>query len=114
MSQTRTRKRSAQRAPQPPPKMISPIVWYAVGGVAVALLLVGIVISMDPGSTDSDGLQQLASSQITGNELPLFDSALGVDPAAGSPIPEVSGSSFDGAGVSISHGTPQAIVFLAH
>ena len=87
-----------------------------VGGIALVLLIVGVIVSMDTGGDDNDepGISQFAEAEISGEELPRFDSASGADPAVGSPIPEISGESFDGTPVSIERGVPQAIVFLAH
>ena len=59
------------------------------------------------------GIEQTRPVTITGTSLPELGS--GTDHAIGQLIPEVSGASFDGSPVSITHdGRPKLVLFVAH
>ena len=59
------------------------------------------------------GIEQSRPVQITGTALPELKS--GTDAAIGLTIPEVSGATFNGTPVSITHdGRPKLVLFVAH
>jgi thiol-disulfide isomerase/thioredoxin len=88
-----------------------------VAAAAIALLLTqgGDTSARPSSAANSAGASAGASAAtITGGPLPAFQADV-QDAAVGQPIPEVSGSSFDGSAVSIARdGTPKLLLFLAH
>jgi len=89
----------------------------ALGGLAVvAVAVVAIVLSQSGGPTSggSAGSGSIAPLSQAGEALPLYQAGRD-DAARGRPIPEVSGTSFDGSPVAIERdGTPKLLLFLAH
>ena len=84
---------------------------YVLGGVALLAVLALIIVSV---SGSEDGGDQTAPVEVAGTPLPPFVNESG-DGAAGTPIPEAFGTTFDDSDVQITaDGTPKAIVFLAH
>ena len=105
-----------RRRPQRQPSRALPLVLGAVAIVvaaAVALLLTqgGDTSARPSPATGSAGA---SGATVTGAALPVYQEAV-QDPAVGQPIPEVSGTSFDGSPISIERdGTPKLLLFLAH
>jgi thiol-disulfide isomerase/thioredoxin len=90
-----------------------PVLAIVFGAIAV-LLVVAIVVSGAADSGTDTTSASVAAPVITGDTLPvLVDSA--TDPAVGTPIPEVTGTDYDGNPVAISRSDgPMAIMFVAH
>jgi thiol-disulfide isomerase/thioredoxin len=94
-----------------------PLIPVALGLIVLAAL--AAVVLTRPGATTGAGGSNLAQTRlvrVTGTPLPrLDDGASGSrDPAVGKVAPELYGTSFDGHPVTVTHGTPTAVVFLAH
>jgi thiol-disulfide isomerase/thioredoxin len=61
----------------------------------------------------TDPVAETRPVQVTGDPLPRLEGY--PDPAAGRPLPELRGASFDGQAVAITRdGSPKLLVFLAH
>jgi thiol-disulfide isomerase/thioredoxin len=90
-------------------------VWAAAAAVVVAAAAIAIAVSAnDSGPKTADGLEQTRPVTVDGPALPPPDDS-NKDPALGSTIPTVTGSSFDGAAVSITNdGKPKLLLFAAH
>jgi thiol-disulfide isomerase/thioredoxin len=90
-----------------------PVLAIVFGAIAV-LLVVAIVVSGAGDSGTDTTSASVATPVISGGALPvLADSA--TDPAVGTPIPEVTGTDYDGNPVAISRSDgPMAILFVAH
>lgn len=89
-----------------------PILAIVFGAIAV-LLVVAIVLSggNSPSDTTSAGV---AEPVITGDTLPVLPTTAD-DPAMGTPIPEVTGTDYDGNPVEITRDSgPMAIMFVTH
>ena len=100
------------RQPAAPQTKKLPILWILAGVVGIALV-VAIAISIAGSESKQNVAVEVGSPNISG-ALPAF-AAGGADAAIGSPIPEVSGTNFDGEAVAIGPGQgPGGIVFLAH
>ncbi|MDF1598069.1 MAG: hypothetical protein P1T08_18510 [Acidimicrobiia bacterium] len=98
-------------------------------GVAAALvILAGVAAIFISGGNDADpeagaptadgsaavGISEIRPVAITGDPLPAMPEQ-GTDVALGSPMPELSGQSFDGTPVEIKNdGRPKIILFLTH
>lgn len=92
-----------------------PLVPVALALVALAAL--AAVALTRPGTTTGAGGANLAQTRpvrVTGTPLPRLDPSSRPDPAVGRAAPELRGASFDGHPVTVTHGTPTAVVFLAH
>src|SRR3954469_22225732 len=90
------------KAKAPAPRKL-PVFWLAMAGVAVVAVIV-IVISLsgsdskrgkNAGGANGTALQQTQPVQVTGQPLPNMPES-GADTAVGTPVPTVSGKSFDG------------------
>lgn len=104
-------KPKSRQAPAPQPKKL-PILGILAGVVGIALI-VAIAISIAGSESKQNVAVEVGSPTVSG-ALPAF-AAGGADAAVGSPIPEVSGTNFDGEAVTIGPGRgPAGIVFLAH
>lgn len=115
------------RTPAPSPSRRPLLV---VAGV-VAVVVIALVAALIAGSGDDDGTET-SGGQGSGNEAPagdLVDDApatatgddlpplpeSGADPAVGSPLPRLSGTSMEGSLMTVPEsGRPTMIVFLAH
>jgi len=81
-----------------------------LGGLFTVLLIVTVFLTLDGGEAAAD---EYGDPQITGALATLIDPA--TDAAIGTPSPEVVGTDFDSAEVSITDdGTAKIILFLAH
>ncbi len=96
--------------------------WIIVGAIVALVLVAGFVALALSGSDDPEAVAGAVSGNIsetrpvslTGNPLPQMPEE-GADPALGLAAPELSGSSFDGSPIEITHdGTPKIILFLTH
>lgn len=90
--------------------------WVLGGIVAVVVLVLGLVaILSTTGGKDDDGdFAQNRPVTVAGTALPAEPSDGSDDPSIGLIAPEVSGQNFEGIDVSIGHGAPTLVVFLAH
>jgi cytochrome c biogenesis protein CcmG/thiol:disulfide interchange protein DsbE len=95
-----------------------PLVPVALGLIALAgLAAVAVTRSGTTTGAGGSNLAQTRPVRVTGTPLPGFDSSSSSsrpDPAVGRAAPELHGASFDGHPVAVTHGTPTAVVFLAH
>ncbi len=100
--------------------------WIIFGAIAALVVIAGVVALALSGSGDPEALAGTASGEgasglsetqpvsLTGNPLPPMPRE-GADPALGLVAPELTGRSFDGSPVEITHdGTPKIILFLTH
>ena len=88
------------------------VIWLA--GAVVVIGLVAVVIGGNSSSSGADHPDLLGAPVVTGDSLPPV-AADQADPAAGGPVPEVSGADFDGNPVSIeNNGKAKMVLFLAH
>lgn len=89
-----------------------------VATLALRILVLALVVGMVPlaaacGEGEGDGAS-VRDPEVSGTRLAAFQQPV-PDSAAGQPAPEVRGTSFDGAAVSITNdGRTKALVFLAH
>jgi thiol-disulfide isomerase/thioredoxin len=95
------------------------IVFAVVGAVVVLAAVLAVVLTQggdDDTSTATDGnVEQVRPVTITGESLPRYDKAAQPDPAVGQTIPDVAGSNFAGAPVSITNdGKAKVVLFVAH
>ncbi len=102
-----------------------------VGVVVLVLGLAGAAALLSGGDDDSSGVlapgettrptygddvQENRPVEVTGNPLPGLDTVADADPAIGTPMPVVTGATFDGEAVTVGGPTdgPTMYVFLAH
>lgn len=89
------------------------VVTLALRILALAVV-VGIVPLVTACGESEDGGGQVRDPEVSGARLAAFARPT-PDAAAGQPVPEVRGTSFDGTAVSITNdGRTKALVFLAH
>ena len=86
--------------------------------LALRILTLALVVGMVPlvaaCGEGEDGGASVRDPEVSGTRLAAFQQPV-PDSAAGQPAPEVRGTSFDGAAVSITNdGRTKALVFLAH
>jgi hypothetical protein len=91
---------------------------FYVGGAILALLLVAFItagLGGNDNDTDNDtSHQEYADVSVSGTSLPAYSQEI-ADGAVGMVMPEVTGESFDGTPVTITHdGRAKVILFLAH
>ena len=87
--------------------------WVAVAALVAAAAAAAIFIGRD-GESEEPGAEASAVS-VAGTALPPFDGDAGADAAAGMDVPGISGSTLDGAPITIPRGEgPQVLVVLAH
>jgi len=105
---------TGRKKPQPKRSRVP----FYVGGGILALILIAFISTGLGGSNNGDdgepAAREYADVSISGSSLPDYsqDSA---DLAAGLPMPEVTGESFDGTPVSITNdGRPKVILLLTH
>jgi len=88
----------------------APSVWVIL--IVMGVLLGGTALLLGGGGEPAGTI--VADVEIVGDALPSY-ARVGSDPALGTMIPEVHGSSFEGTASTIAHdGRAKAIVFLAH
>ena len=88
----------------------------AAAGVLAVVVAGGVLPNPgQPAQADEPGATQVtAAVEVTGQALPPLPES-GADPALGMPVPQLSGSDFDGRPVAVqADDRPKAIVFLAH
>ncbi len=102
-----------------------------VGAIVLVLGLAGAAVLLTgddessagvlaPGETTrptyGDDVQENRPVQVTGDPLAALDTVVDVDPAVGTPMPVVTGATFDGNAMAIGGATdgPTLYVFLAH
>lgn len=115
---TPTRTPVRQRAAAPPRRSGGVLVAAAVGVVLLALIAFLATRGGDgdggDGGTGATDAAEVQPVDVSGDVLAPHGEAE-TDPAVGQPAPAVTGSSFNGTGVSIGGaGRPQLIFFLAH
>jgi thiol-disulfide isomerase/thioredoxin len=87
--------------------------WLAMGAFVVAAGAIAVFSSGGSSVKTAPGIEQARPVQVNGAALPELRT--GTDAAIGLAIPEVSGASFNGTPVSITHdGRPKLILFVAH
>ena len=92
--------------------IVGAIIAIIIGGAAI----VAISSSGSESSTSSDNISEFSDITVTGDALPIFDSAsTATDASIGMTAPIVSGKGFTGTEItSDGAGTPTLLVFLAH
>lgn len=86
--------------------------WLVVVGLIGVLSLVAVLAGQDE-PAPRPGTEETRPVTVRGAPLPAL--AEGPDPGLGLVAPEVAGSTFDGAAVSITQdGRPKIVIFLAH
>lgn len=91
--------------------------WLWLALVAFVFIAATIAFFSTRSSTPKTaaGIEQARPVQITGTALPELKSGADRDAAIGVTIPEVTGATFNGSPVSITHdGRPKLILFVAH
>jgi thiol-disulfide isomerase/thioredoxin len=89
-----------------------------IGAIVLIVILFGVALALTRSGDRSGGtdvsVEQTRAVAIEGGSLPPFRPE-GADPAEGSPVPRIAGSTFAGDSVTlVEPGIPTAIVFLAH
>lgn len=88
--------------------------WLAIGAFVLLAGIIAFFSTRTSTPTTAAGIQQTRPVQISGASLPELKSA-GNDAAIGATIPEVTGATFNGSPVSITHdGRAKLILFVAH
>ena len=82
--------------------------------VLVVVVAVVIVIATGGGSSTSVEYSETAAVTVTGDPLVAFEGDTANDAGQGMIAPELDGQSFDGSPVSVKHGKPTLVIFLAH
>lgn len=85
-----------------------------VGGLVVAIVVAAIIAVVATGSDDTaEGLEQVQPITVEGDALPpLVDDE--DDLARGMIAPTLDGLTYDGTAITVEHGEPTLLVFLAH
>ncbi len=115
MDRSRRPKGYAERAARP--GMRRPMSPKHVVTLALRILALAVVVGILPlvaACGESQGGSGVTDPEVSGARLADFVRPT-PDAAAGQPVPEVRGTSFDGTAVSITNdGRTKALVFLAH
>jgi thiol-disulfide isomerase/thioredoxin len=91
------------------------IIIIAAGLAVVAIAAVAALSTRGGTATPDVPLNETQPVTVTGTFLLPLNTGQGIDPAIGTPAPEISGLSFDGTPVSITNdGRPKIILFVAH
>jgi len=112
--QTSTRPKADTGPPQERRKISN--LWVIIGVVAVVVVIaavVAIVATGDDTPKTAAGIEQTRPVTVSGTPLPTFESTTN-DPAVGTTVPTLTGSSFDGTPITVQPGKPTMVVFLAH
>lgn len=110
-----TRRQQRVQAPGSKPRERSgTLFWVGLAALVALAAVVAIVVGRGDGETAEPGAEASAIS-VQGVALPPFDSQASVDGGVGTTVPGVSGSTIDGAPITIPTGEgPHVVVVLAH
>jgi thiol-disulfide isomerase/thioredoxin len=104
-------------------------VLIVIGAIVLVLGLAGIAVALTGGDDESTGvlapgesapgpveLEQNRPVEVTGAPVPMLDDQVSTDPAIGTPLPTLTGQTFDGQPIVVGGPSdgPTLVVYLAH
>jgi cytochrome c biogenesis protein CcmG, thiol:disulfide interchange protein DsbE len=98
----------------PPPASRSKVPLMVLGAAVVVAAAIALIVGSGSSKKQSTTSTETSTITVTGTALARLPDS-GADPAKGKPIPDISGSKFDGSTQSITKdGRAKVIMFVAH